>query len=788
MPLKVVALTAAAAGFGCLTNHVAHADPPGDTTEAPLIRHVSFTASLSRSSSSFAYTATMRPNDPELLKLMSAMENLPTLIQVTTGSLLFDGSQAAALFVDAEPTIAVTPTFVTVTATENLPYDPIGSHLVGVTVSHSPEPTSALTFTLAFPDHQATSYDPLPDSTSGRTATWDLAPGWISVAVAADWVGDVRAGDLGALLPHPFGYLIPSALFAVLLGVALVWALWLVRHLEPSYPGPRKRISLFLLAALGATFAFPLLEASGYEAGVDCRHLCLMGSSYTSLLSDLSIRDALAFLGVAGLLSAFGCLPLPRGVKVVARYVAIGLALAAFDALLVSLLAKLPHAGALDYRVATLFLVFPVAAPLALLAPRLSKLQGPWGTAAWVVLSLAATLIITLPFHTIAPAIGGPIPSSELAFQGLPALLALMTTAVLPTVAAAGIIFWLNQDTNDRKLEPRFVVSVGFFLFAGYLVGTTSNWLFIPIPFLIALVAYYRLLLAPQLERDILDRVSKTVRDGQPKFVRATLLRATALRFRSAFRVLEGKVASGDLSTTQYSAQRRVMETYIANQLDEPDLRDDAGLPQPKVKGSGLAFAVAPNPSPVVTAGKALRTGAIPAIAFAVVAAGGAIVDNTFARDPFPQMELAARGIATLGYWLIGAFTFGYLFTYIRGHTGMTKGLRFAAVLILASLPVRLLLLRSLFDVGSILLTASETLGFYALIGLIFDFRVFRTAQGAVFRASEFWRLGDLRGFTTILTVVGTTVGVALSSAIAGQLANILGTLLQGALGHPSGM
>jgi hypothetical protein len=267
---------------------------------------------------------------------------------------------------------------------------------------------------------------------------------------------------------------------------------------------------------------------------------------------------------------------------------------------------------------------------------------------------------------------------------------------------------------------------------------------------------------------------------AQGTFVSQALLRSSALRLRGQLRALEDKCAAGDISTTQYAAEYEKAKKYIDGLLVESDICDAKDRVVEGVKGSDLAFAIAAGPSPQDTAWLALKAGALPGIALALVAAAGTILDSSFTRDPSPQVELAGRIVATLGFWLIGAFTFGYVFTYIRGRSGLTKGLRFGVVLVAVTVPLQFLMVHSLVDAGGLLLTVTESLGFYALLGLMFDYKAFRLAEGAQFRWSEFLRIGDLRGLTAIATVLGTSVGVALASALAGKLATVVGSLLQG--------
>ena len=85
----------------------------------------------------------------------------------------------------------------------------------------------------------------------------------------------------------------------------------------------------------------------------------------------------------------------------------------------------------------------------------------------------------------------------------------------------------------SRNSRRRTVVKAGFFLFAGYLVGTTSNWLLLPIPFVIALLVFRGWLVHKPAECDLRDRVAGSIIHRRGEYVHIALAKGAALRFRS---------------------------------------------------------------------------------------------------------------------------------------------------------------------------------------------------------------------------------------------------------------
>lgn len=371
----------------------------------------------------------------------------------------------------------------------------------------------------------------------------------------------------------------------------------------------------------------------------------------------------------------------------------------------------------------------PIVVLLFWLAPRPLNMKLR-ASSIWLACGVLASGALALPIHSNAPPLGGPLPSAEIAFVGLPGYLQLISTTLLPTVAVTGFVLWVKTYSKSGFLmDGVFIRRICLFLFAGYLVGTTGIWFFLPISFLLSFAAYFGLLLEERSACEIRDRVAETVRDDQELLVRKRLECETALGLRASLVALADKVATGDLSIADYSTQRRAVEGYVTSAMKEEDLRGSDGAPEPHVKGSDLAFSVTKE-RPAEAAQSAMNIAIVPAVAFAGVAAASTILNSSFVQDPFPQVELAGGIVATLGYWLIGAYTFGLLFTYVRGRSGMTKGLRFAATLALVNLPLQLLSLHSLPGVGTLLLSIGETVGFYALLGLWFDYEAFARAQG----------------------------------------------------------
>ena len=126
------------------------------------------------------------------------------------------------------------------------------------------------------------------------------------------------------------------------------------------------------------------------------------------------------------------------------------------------------------------------------------------------------------------------------------------------------------------------------------------------------------------------------------------------------------------------------------------------------------------------------RSDAILALRYAIPLAlvPGALAMYEFAASwetSFPAVTFVLRMMLSFAYWLTLAFFFGYFYRYIRGKSGLAKGIYLAAGVTCPYLCLRLIETQSLADFRYFFFWAMQVFGFCTILGLFsFDYETLR--------------------------------------------------------------
>jgi hypothetical protein len=124
--------------------------------------------------------------------------------------------------------------------------------------------------------------------------------------------------------------------------------------------------------------------------------------------------------------------------------------------------------------------------------------------------------------------------------------------------------------------------------------------------------------------------------------------------------------------------------------------------------------------------------------------------------------------------WAALAFFFGYYFPFLRGRSGVTKGIRLAILLAIVQIPVWLFTATSLWAIVFDGILLCEFVVFLALIGaVVFDYRSLRDALADRLNLVNYVRLVGMGG---LLTLAGAGVAGAAASvliALVGEVAKV---------------
>jgi hypothetical protein len=134
---------------------------------------------------------------------------------------------------------------------------------------------------------------------------------------------------------------------------------------------------------------------------------------------------------------------------------------------------------------------------------------------------------------------------------------------------------------------------------------------------------------------------------------------------------------------------------------------------------------------------------------------------------------------------LVGAFFFGFFFNWIRGASGLKKGINISLAIILCLLPswIAPLSSSSVTNLMALLFRACQTFLFFTILGVwAFDYKNYREALSEEFQWKKFARFGDMPGATALLSVVLTSLGVIVTTVLTGQFTTIVTQIIKVAL------
>ena len=351
-----------------------------------------------------------------------------------------------------------------------------------------------------------------------------------------------------------------------------------------------------------------------------------------------------------------------------------------------------------------------------------------------------------------------------------------------PYLVAVCLILLLRRPEGARWKEHIFVLNLGLILFAGFLIGATPNLLMLPLPFLLAIWAYRRFLLAKASDRQKLEEVAADIIARRRYLIESVLANDAAQEIRTNWQQMKAKVISGDMELSEFESRKEQIMTYAATQESASTLKN--GL-----AAKDVVLSIGPERRDWRNGTIAVRKGSILMLPFLIAYAsllllrGGIVVG-----EPFPLLTNVSSLLTFVADWLIAAFFFGYFFNYIKGDSGIQKGLRIACVIIVCLLPAWFSALSAPVEFYAVVLRAGQTLLFFMLLGLwAFDYRTFRDTLKSQFTWKSFSRFGDMTSFTAVVSVLLTSVGVGVTTVLTGQFKDLLVHLIGAAVNAAPG-
>jgi hypothetical protein len=335
----------------------------------------------------------------------------------------------------------------------------------------------------------------------------------------------------------------------------------------------------------------------------------------------------------------------------------------------------------------------------------------------------------------------------------------LMPYALLPGLLA------LLRQADDSAYQRISIVSLGMLFFASFVVGVAAQWLFIPLPFLLAIWVYPHMVVKPRALRESIDEddVKSIVFSGRREGL-LRLLSGQSSKLLDAWLELEEKLIAGEMTHEAYDKKRVELESRIT-QAGQNNL-----LPH-GLTWKELALNFGPYRTNFDNGLWSARHALILTFPFVVLYLWEALQREAGLGKPYLPFYLFSRTLIYFADWFAAGFFFGYFFPYLRGDSGLKKGLFVASAVVFCLLPTWLF---SLTDTTALFLRAGQTFLFFSLLGLLaFDFYTLRDELKELFDWRKLVEIQDMPTLTAFASVALGSLGVTVTSVLTGQFESV---------------
>ena len=332
-------------------------------------------------------------------------------------------------------------------------------------------------------------------------------------------------------------------------------------------------------------------------------------------------------------------------------------------------------------------------------------------------------------------------------------------SAVLPLLPYLALPLLLRRLKGCHTKE--FVFDAGLLLFSGHVVGSSANWMIVPIPFLLSLWIYPRLVLVRSGEFQQIDEDKSKFLVCRDKIIESAFPDDESELLQQSLASIRAKLAAGELAASEFQKRKDEIEEL----LKKPNTGDTSANGSVK-KESMLNFG--PSETNWENAVSAVKISLVLVVLFFFLELWRSRM--TWELGPYSYLSGSVRALAQAGSWLVGAFLFGYFFPYIQGENGLKKSIRISLGIILSLLPIWLLLAAT---PSAVILRSVQTVFFFAFLGTFFDYY---TVSSKIRTRSDWEKLVRLVNVPTLAALTSSfigLVGLALTAVLTGEFKSL---------------
>lgn len=377
--------------------------------------------------------------------------------------------------------------------------------------------------------------------------------------------------------------------------------------------------------------------------------------------------------------------------------------------------------------------------------------------------ALLTAAVLVASFLAIFPFVSFPLAGGIGALLYVTRLFFATLQGVAPYLLFVLLLPVLKSPPRSVESDRAILLALAALIFASYVVGATPNWLLIPIPFMLALWVFPKMVAKPREVWAQTDEAAGAVFAQRGEQI-LRLISSPAQRGVNARNALETKWTGGEITREEYDKRRLELEEYIAAEADKDVLPNGAAW-------SEMALNFGPHESNWENAKWGAKHGLILAAPFFFFFIWGIFQREVGTDKPYLLFFLLTRSLIFFADWGIAAFFFGYFFPYLWGESGLKKGSYVGAAATFCLLSVWVFAPTSS---PALILRAGQTFLFFAVLGVwAFDYSTLREELGANFDWKKLIQMEDLPSLTALASVAIGSLGVTINSVLTGQFQTV---------------
>jgi hypothetical protein len=382
------------------------------------------------------------------------------------------------------------------------------------------------------------------------------------------------------------------------------------------------------------------------------------------------------------------------------------------------------------------------------------------------ILALAVILGLSLPVQSL------PLATQLIGALGVSAEGMALARPLLSLTILVGVGVALRGEFNETlgtRLRP-LARGLGRVLLAGFAVGLTPAWGFLPLSVIGGLILFEWVLprhpvIAPAVgEKFVKASHRKGIEDILKLNRQMRLWRATESNAQKLARENKLNEEEHQLKRERHDEEKRKLEQPDYLTSDKYTLRD-------------LAFNFGAGKKHWDNMQNSLAWGMILAAPLVILQGWPLVSEAIGNAGAFPFLGTGVRLVALTAQYLAAAIFLGYFFPHLRGRNGLEKGGWLSATVILSLIPYHLIYANSLTEWMVIAIWAGSMLAFSLLISLLaFDMRTLLHFKFGLTRLPDLYDFGELAAY---LTGSGAPLVTTIITAITSKMDDWVPALLK---------